>query len=581
MANNLILYTISSFSLFSLRAFTFLISLFFMYTDLTTILFWEIFSIFNTFIVFPIILDPKGLLFSSVVLFISANVINFAKTYISDNIFTSRFIILVLLFVSSINILIYFPHLITLLLGWDGLGLTRFLLVIFYQNSNSLGAGIITALTNRIGDTTLLLAIGWTLNNNQWSIINIWNNRFNSFIVVCILIAAITKSAQIPFSSWLPAAIAAPTPVSALVHSSTLVTAGVFLLIRFFNLITTLPVFLPTILFISCLTILIAGLRALAECDLKKIIALSTLRQLGVIIRRLGLNSPNLAFFHLITHALFKALLFICAGSIIHFHAHGQDLRTIGNLTPQIPFTISCLLIANISLCGLPFLSGFYSKDAILELSMFNSTNWIILIMLLLATICTIIYSFRLIFRRIWSPTTSFPAHFINNSDLNILYPALCLTLGAISGGSLILWVIAPITTESYLPFFIKILPFFATLIRAQLTFQSITIYSSTLSVFFKFLKLHRANSTIWFLTPLSRQGLIPLFLKFSHSAQKTLDQGWNEALTAQGVHNILSLMATNSLHPQNNHIITLTALSSSLLLSIFLLATFLWEGSL
>ena len=169
--------------------------------------------------------------------------------------------------------------------------------------------------------------------------------------------------------------MAAPTPVSALVHSSTLVTAGVFILIRFYNFLRTIKIFNTILLFVATVTILIAGLSALTECDLKKVIALSTLRQLGVIIARLGLGAPNLAFFHLITHALFKALLFICAGAIIHFSYHRQDLRNVGNLAPQLPITISALLIANISLCGLPFLSGFYSKDLILETSIFIPTN--------------------------------------------------------------------------------------------------------------------------------------------------------------------------------------------------------------
>lgn len=195
--------------------------------------------------------------------------------------------------------------------------------------------------------------------------------------------------------------MAAPTPVSALVHSSTLVTAGVFLLIRFYPFLQTFKYFNSILLIIASLTISIAGLSALTECDLKKIIALSTLRQLGVIIARLGLGFPTLAFFHLITHALFKALLFICAGSIINFHHHGQDLRTVGNLAPQLPLTISSFLIANISLCGLPFLSGFYSKDFILETALFNPTNWVIFILFFTATILTIIYSIRLLFRAI------------------------------------------------------------------------------------------------------------------------------------------------------------------------------------
>jgi NADH-ubiquinone oxidoreductase chain 5 len=141
------------------------------------------------------------------------------------------------------------------------------------------------------------------------------------------MVAAITKSAQIPFSRWLPAAMAAPTPVSALVHSSTLVTAGVFLLIRFYPFLHSLKFFNITLLLIAVTTMLIAGLRATTECDIKKIIALSTLSQLGIIITRLGLNLPHLAYFHILTHALFKALLFICAGSFIHTHHHTQDLR--------------------------------------------------------------------------------------------------------------------------------------------------------------------------------------------------------------------------------------------------------------
>jgi len=145
--------------------------------------------------------------------------------------------------------------------------------------------------------------------------------------VIAITIAAITKRAQIPFSRWLPAAIAAPTPVSALVHSSTLVTAGVFLLIRFYPFLHSIKLFNYILILFGVSTILIAGLRAISECDIKKIIALSTLRQLGIIITSLGLNIPQLAYYHILTHALFKALLFVCAGRFINSHLHSQDLR--------------------------------------------------------------------------------------------------------------------------------------------------------------------------------------------------------------------------------------------------------------
>ena len=196
---------------------------------------------------------------------ISRNVLFFSSSYIIGDPYIKRFIHLVLLFVLSINLLIFIPNLIIILLGWDGLGLVSFLLVIYYQNPKSLAAGMITALTNRIGDVLILLSIGWIVNQGHWNVLYIWDNNLFPYVALRITIAAITKRAQIPFSRWLPAAIAAPTPVSALVHSSTLVTAGVFLLFRFYNFLHSIQWFNPFILFIASLTILMAGMRAITE----------------------------------------------------------------------------------------------------------------------------------------------------------------------------------------------------------------------------------------------------------------------------------------------------------------------------
>jgi NADH-ubiquinone oxidoreductase chain 5 len=212
-----------------------------------------------------------------------------------------------------------------------------------------------------------------------------------------VILAAITKSAQIPFSAWLPAAIAAPTPVSALVHSSTLVTAGVYLLIRF-NILFVNSYLGSFLLLIGGLTIFIAGLGANFEFDLKKIIALSTLSQLGLMIRILAIGFPKLAFFHLLTHALFKALLFICAGAIIHNIKNSQDLRVIGRLINQIPLTSACLNVANLALCGMPFLAGFYSKDLILEIVRLSYVNIFSFFLYFFSTGLTVCYSFRLVF---------------------------------------------------------------------------------------------------------------------------------------------------------------------------------------
>jgi NADH-ubiquinone oxidoreductase chain 5 len=208
------------------------------------------------------------------------------------------------------------------------------------------------------------------------------------------VLAAITKSAQMPFSAWLPAAIAAPTPVSALVHSSTLVTAGVYLLIRF-NYLIGVSNFL---FFLGVLTILISGWGANFENDLKKIIALSTLRQLGLIIMTLGLGLSDLSFFHLLTHAIFKSLLFLCAGVFIHSMGDTQDIRIIGGLFVSCPVTSFYFIGSSFALCGFPFLSGFYSKDSILESHIIIFRNIFYYLLIFVATIFTLSYSTRLLF---------------------------------------------------------------------------------------------------------------------------------------------------------------------------------------
>lgn len=189
--------------------------------------------------------------------------------------------------------------------------------------------------------------------------------------------------------------MAAPTPVSALVHSSTLVTAGVYLLIRVFPCVEIYTEALTLLIVVRRLTMVIAGIAAFVEIDFKKIIAYSTLRQLGVIILALGLRNPLLSFFHLLSHAIFKALIFVCAGTYIFYHSHGQDLRMIGNLSNCLPVTQLGLIASNMALCGFPFLSGFYSKDPIYELRVRGGYNLIVAILMIFGLLITGVYSFR------------------------------------------------------------------------------------------------------------------------------------------------------------------------------------------
>lgn len=504
---------------------------------------WEISILASTPISFPIILDPVRTTFSATVIFISANVLYFSKFYMLNDVFIKRFIHIVLLFVLSMNILLFFPHLITLLLGWDGLGLTSFILVIYYQNAKSLAAGIITALTNRIGDVLLLISIAISLNQGHWSILHIWNlnTTLFSIIALSILFAAITKRAQIPFSSWLPAAIAAPTPVSALVHSSTLVTAGIFLTIRFFPFLELFSWFQPLLLLVASLTIFIAGLSALTECDLKKIIALSTLSQLGVIIARLGLGLPILALFHLLTHALFKALLFLCAGTLISFHHHSQDIRIIGNLRSQLPIVIASLLLANLALCGLPFMAGFYSKDLILEYSLWAPTNSLILFLLFASTALTAAYSIRLMIRALARNLSSSPLQSTQESIKEVTVPTILLSIGATIRGSFFNWTFASPFSHPILPTSLKLSAFCVTLIGGMLTLLAVSSNSTSPLPLINLQSSHQASSAIWFLAPLSSQIILPGPFHLRHITLKYSDQGWLENLSGQGINSSLS----------------------------------------
>ncbi len=540
--------------------------------DHTILLQWELLNVNSSPINLIIILDPIGTLFSSTVLLISANVYSFSNSYISDENFKKRFALLVLSFILSINFLIFIPHLIGLLLGWDGLGITSFILVIYYQSPKSLAAGIITALTNRIGDVMILLTIAWSLNQGHWSILNIWSTEITSIITLTLILAAMTKRAQIPFSRWLPAAIAAPTPVSALVHSSTLVTAGVFLIIRFYPFLRQTSWFNNTILIIATLTMLIAGIRAIFETDLKKIIALSTLSQLGVIIRSLGLNLPELAFFHLITHALFKALLFICAGNIIQTHHHSQDLRIVGNLPNQIPVTTTSLLTANIALSGLPFIAGFYSKDIIIEHAIFNPTNTLILTILAAATMLTASYSSRLILTAIWSPSLRLPCQYIHNEDEIITNPIITLTRGAIIGGAIINWFIIPSQIEPLLPTPLKLAATIATLIGIIITIRLTTKRTTLKSDLLTSQKTHHSQALMWFLNPISSQGALKPSITLTHQSLKTSDQGWTELLGPQGILSISSITSKENRIWQNNLITTHLSLIATFIIVIVLL---------
>ena len=481
----------------------------FFFINIEEILFeWELLSIGSTMVRVVFIFDFISLYFVSLVRLVSGRVMIFRTSYIINEVFFGRFISLVLRFIASIFLLVFRPNIIRLLLGWDGLGVTSYLLVIFYQRNKSYNAGIITALTNRLGDVGLLVSISIILIYGNWTYLLLTRTtiKLSWILLAIIVISACTKRAQMPFSAWLPAAIAAPTPVSALVHSSTLVTAGVYLLIRI-NILLRNTNISSVLIITGAFTIFIAGCAAMLEMDIKKVIALSTLSQLGIIIIIIGGGAPVLAYFHLLSHAFFKAMLFICAGIIIHNIKDYQDIRKISRLKNFIPIVTSVILIANISLCGLPFLRGFYSKDAILELIMINGINLLIILVVLLGTFLTVAYSCRISFLVALNINKSESCYQINDNDFYILLGIMILFPASILGGMKLSWNILSFSYMIYLPLWIK---------------RSILICIGS-GIMFRYIyysekKINKSNLVNWFL---SNMWFIPL----TFSVRSTLNR--------------------------------------------------------
>nr|YP_009674549.1 NADH dehydrogenase subunit 5 [Glenea cantor]QDC34926.1 NADH dehydrogenase subunit 5 [Glenea cantor] len=516
----------------------FLSGLLFLIWDYSLIIELGLLNLNSSNIVMTLFFDWMSLIFMSFVLFISSMVIFYSEEYMFGDLNLNRFILLVVMFVLSMMLLIISPNLISILLGWDGLGLVSYCLVIYYQNVKSYNAGMLTALTNRIGDVALLLSIAWMLNFGSWNFIYYLeffkNEVIMELISILVILAAMTKSAQIPFSSWLPAAMAAPTPVSSLVHSSTLVTAGVYLLIRFnFAFSESLMMIL---LLLASLTMFMSGLGANFEYDLKKIIALSTLSQLGLMMSILALGGHKLAFFHLLTHALFKALLFMCAGAIIHSMSNCQDIRYMGNMINQMPIVCAFFNICNFSLCGLPFLSGFYSKDLIVEFMSMNVLNIFIYLLFYISIGLTVCYSFRLTY---YSLVGNF-----NFISLNCLFEEQSFMLKGMGGliffvvfsGSMLSWLMFSTPYFICLPLLLKMMTLVMILIGMYLGYEmaKFKIFYSMKSL--SWLTLSSFLAMMWNMPIISTLGINKYPLSMGEVYIKSFDQGWMEFYGGQGL---------------------------------------------
>lgn len=440
-----------------------------------------------------------------------------------------------------------------MILGWDGLGLSSYILVIYYQNPSSRASGLLTILTNRLGDIIILISIATLFYIRNWNFhINI---QFPLIILILFLLAAATKRAQFPFSAWLPAAIAAPTPISALVHSSTLVTAGIYLIIRISS--NTHPFLFSILILTSRFTAIYSRLNASWEQDIKKIIALSTLRQIAIIIFSLSINLTNLAFFHLITHAIFKSTIFLCAGIVIH-HSSYQDLRQASTSHYNSPITPTIINLTNIALIGIPFISGFYSKDSIIESIIISKLNSFSTILIISSIGITITYSIRIIIK---SSNKETPIQESTSPKETLIELTISsIRLLSIFIGTSIFWLINP-SQIIILPLFIKI--------KTLLSLLSGIIIRITLN--FKrnnFVKLGHTSIYIWFINILSSnlfqspQNFIKIFFLF--------DNSWKEIYGPQGFFYIFKFLSHYPNYSQFSYtflIIIILILPTSLLI--------------
>ena len=385
-----------------------------------------------------LVLDFRALFFAGTVRLVTARVLAFSQFYIEGEKFKVRFIILVVLFVLSMLLLIFRGDLLVILVGWDGLGLTSYLLVLYFRRKKSRSAALLTALTNRIGDVGIMLFIGFGVLYRNFSPAHSGSLGSRIPWIGLLLVRAVTKSAQLPFSSWLPAAMAAPTPVSSLVHSSTLVTAGVYLVYRFYFCFLARET-LPFLALISGVTLLVSSFTAVFESDLKKIIALSTLSQLALIFLIMSLGQKIISFLHLNTHAFFKSLLFMVRGDIIHSLLGWQDLRKAGAVDPQKIGQLAVCFAANSSLMGLPFMRGFSSKDLFLELSLSSLGRFPFLVLLYFSLLLTFLYTARFIALVLFSSHLKL---LFSSQYLLFRYPVYttALTILRALGGSSLVW---------------------------------------------------------------------------------------------------------------------------------------------
>lgn len=541
------------------------------------------FSIFEFSVTWDLLIDNLSIVMLLVVITVSTCVHTFSIYYMETDKQVVKFFSYLTLFTFFMCLLIVSSNFLLLFVGWEGVGLCSFLLISFWSSRVQANKAAMKAmLINRVGDFFSLIAIIFILINfstldyfaifaqvpfYSLKIITFYNMKVSIIDLVAFFISlgALTKSAQLGFHGWLPDAMEGPTPVSALIHAATMVTAGVFLLIRTSFIIEFSEFTLKLLIYVGSLTAFIFGVIGFFQFDIKKIIAFSTCSQLGFMVLACGLSGYNLAFFHLFTHAFFKALLFLSAGSYIHLLSNEQDIRKMSRSFEKSPAVSIFFIIGSFTLMGFPFLSSFFSKEPILQLAFLYNENFVIFILVQIASVFTILYSLKIFYYLYFKNETNKRTFFKNpnNQSLISFYANsvllfLCV-LSMVAGyftktlfiglgnnffyGSIFIKHSRILDVE-FIPFFYKLLPFILFITLAILFYIYIV---SRPKIFIKepFISY---NISMFFNKRLFFDSLLNLFIVFpiyrlSYKLFFLFDKGLLEVFGSYGISKITKLL--------------------------------------